>query len=195
MADRIIEYQINYTIGASVYSDDFREKEDGSLSTGWGRMKNINELIDYLKYEIYVDRSSLVVYKMIYEIEPGIRYPNYDSDGKICGYSDSSRYRLVDKVKYYPKNSEIRESKTNRNTKNTVKLNESQLRKIVAECVKRVLEEDGGSIHIKEKNRGKFNATKERTGKSTEELTHSKNPLTRKRAVFAQNAKKWNKKK
>lgn len=50
------------------------------------------------------------------------------------------------------------------------------------------------SIHIKEKNKGKFNATKERTGKSTEELTHSKNPLTRKRAIFAQNVKNWNKK-
>lgn len=51
--------------------------------------------------------------------------------------------------------------------------------------------EDGG-IHIKKKNRGKFNALKKRTGKSTEELTHSKNPLTRKRAIFAQNAAKWN---
>lgn len=49
-----------------------------------------------------------------------------------------------------------------------------------------------GGIHIKKKNRGKFNALKKRTGKSTEELTHSKNPLTRKRAIFAQNAKKWN---
>ena len=48
------------------------------------------------------------------------------------------------------------------------------------------------SIDIDPKNKGKFNATKERTGKSTEELTHSKNPLTRKRAVFAANAKKWN---
>jgi hypothetical protein len=47
------------------------------------------------------------------------------------------------------------------------------------------------SIHIKPENRGKFNATKKRTGKTTEELTHSKNPLTRKRAIFAQNAKKW----
>lgn len=47
-------------------------------------------------------------------------------------------------------------------------------------------------IHIKEENRGKFTALKRRTGKSTEELTHSKNPLTRKRAIFAQNAKKWN---
>ena len=46
-------------------------------------------------------------------------------------------------------------------------------------------------IHIKPSNRGKFNETKKRTGKSTEELMHSKNPLTRKRAIFAQNAKKW----
>lgn len=50
------------------------------------------------------------------------------------------------------------------------------------------LEED---IDIKPENKGKFNATKKRTGKSTEELTHSKNPLTRKRAIFSQNAAKW----
>lgn len=49
-------------------------------------------------------------------------------------------------------------------------------------------------IHINPKNRGKFNALKKRTGKTTEQLTHSKNPLTRKRAIFAQNAKKWKKK-
>ncbi|MEE3413834.1 MAG: hypothetical protein VZR53_00495 [Prevotella sp.] len=46
-------------------------------------------------------------------------------------------------------------------------------------------------IHINPANRGKFNATKKRTGKSTEELAHSKNPLTRKRAIFALNARKW----
>jgi hypothetical protein len=46
-------------------------------------------------------------------------------------------------------------------------------------------------IHINPANKGKFTATKQRTGKSTEELTHSKNPLTRKRAIFAQNAKHW----
>lgn len=52
-----------------------------------------------------------------------------------------------------------------------------------------------GGIHIKPENKGKFTATKKKTGKTTEELTHSKNPVTRKRAVFAQNAAKWNKKK
>ena len=51
------------------------------------------------------------------------------------------------------------------------------------------------AIHIKKENRGKFNATKKKTGKTTEQLTHSKNTLTRKRAIFAQNAKKWNHKK
>jgi len=48
-----------------------------------------------------------------------------------------------------------------------------------------------GGIHINPANKGKFNALKKRTGKTTEQLTHSKNPLTRKRAIFAQNAKKW----
>jgi len=48
-------------------------------------------------------------------------------------------------------------------------------------------------IHIKPENVGKFTATKKATGKTTEELTHSKNPITRKRAVFAQNAAKWKK--
>ena len=48
----------------------------------------------------------------------------------------------------------------------------------------------GKKIYIKPENRGKFTETKKRTGKTTEELTHSKNPLTRKRAVFAQNVKR-----
>lgn len=51
------------------------------------------------------------------------------------------------------------------------------------------LYKSGGTIHIDSKNKGKFTATKKATGKTTEELTHSKNPLTRKRAIFAQNAK------
>lgn len=46
-------------------------------------------------------------------------------------------------------------------------------------------------IHINPANRGKFNALKKRTGKTTEQLTHSKNPLTRKRAIFALNSKKF----
>jgi hypothetical protein len=49
----------------------------------------------------------------------------------------------------------------------------------------------GGTIHINPENKGKFNATKKATGKTTEELTHSNNPVTKKRAIFAQNAAKW----
>jgi len=48
-----------------------------------------------------------------------------------------------------------------------------------------------GGIHINPKNKGKFNAIKKRTGKTTQQLLHSKNALTRKRANFARNAKKW----
>lgn len=49
-------------------------------------------------------------------------------------------------------------------------------------------------IHINPANRGKFNALKKRTGKTTEQLTHSKNLLTRKRAIFALNSRKWRRK-
>ena len=52
------------------------------------------------------------------------------------------------------------------------------------------IKEAKSGIYINPANKGKFTATKKATGKSTEELTHSKNPLTKKRAIFAQNAKK-----
>ena len=73
--------------------------------------------------------------------------------------------------------------------KQIIRLTEEDLHRLVKETVNRILSESG--IHIDPKNKGKFTATKKATGKSTEELTHSKNPLTRKRAIFAQNAKKW----
>lgn len=76
-----------------------------------------------------------------------------------------------------------------------LEMTEEELRTIVSEGAKEAytrIKEGKSGIHIDPENKGKFTATKERTGKSTEELTHSKNPLTRKRAVFAQNAKKWN---
>lgn len=50
--------------------------------------------------------------------------------------------------------------------------------------------DESSNIEIKPENKGKFTATKKATGKSTEELTHSKNPLTRKRANFAKMAKR-----
>ena len=52
---------------------------------------------------------------------------------------------------------------------------------------------EGGGIHIKKKNRGKF--TEYCGGKVTDECIqrglHSSNPTTRKRANFARNARKW----
>lgn len=52
------------------------------------------------------------------------------------------------------------------------------------------LEEGDSGIHIKEKNKGKFTATKKRTGKSTSELLDSPNKKTRARANFARMAKR-----
>lgn len=54
----------------------------------------------------------------------------------------------------------------------------------------------GGKIHIKKKNRGSF--TKYCNGKVTNECIqrgkNSPNPAIRKKAVFAQNSRRWNKK-
>ena len=65
---------------------------------------------------------------------------------------------------------------------------------IVPDLISKYKSGGKSGIYIKPENRGKFTETKKKTGKTTEELTHSKNPVTRKRAIFAQNAAKWNKK-
>lgn len=47
------------------------------------------------------------------------------------------------------------------------------------------------AIHIKKSHRGRFTAYKKRTGKTTAEALHSKNPHVRQMANFARNARKW----
>ena len=64
--------------------------------------------------------------------------------------------------------------------------------KYIGKSEKKLVKKAKSGIKIKPENKGKFTATKKKTGKSTEELTHSKNPVTKKRAIFAQNAAKWN---
>lgn len=68
-----------------------------------------------------------------------------------------------------------------------IRLTENDLHRIINEAINRIIDEE---IKINPENKGKFNATKKRTGKSTEELTHSPNPKTRKRANFARMAKR-----
>lgn len=59
----------------------------------------------------------------------------------------------------------------------------------------------GSGIHIKKKNRGKFTASAKRAGKSVQQHARdvladpNATPLQKKRANFARNAAKWNKKK
>lgn len=67
--------------------------------------------------------------------------------------------------------------------------------------VKRLLEKGGkNKIHIKKENRGKFTASAKAAGQSVQEHARSvlnnpnATPLQKKRANFARNAAKWNKK-
>lgn len=50
---------------------------------------------------------------------------------------------------------------------------------------------DGGNIHIKSENRGKFTRLKERTGKSSTWYKEHGTPEQKKMATFALNARKW----
>lgn len=50
---------------------------------------------------------------------------------------------------------------------------------------------DGGGIHIKPENRGKFTALKKRTGKSASWFKAHGTPAQKKMATFALNARKW----
>jgi hypothetical protein len=75
--------------------------------------------------------------------------------------------------------------------KQIIRLTESELHRLIKESVQAIITEKKSGIHINPANKGKFTKTKKATGKSTAQLAHSKNPLTRKRAIFAMNAKKW----
>ena len=90
-------------------------------------------------------------------------------------------------------NNTVAENDTNEIT--PIAENGTNMKKYNTITLKSLLNEEApeakSGIHINPANKGKFNATKKATGKSTEELTHSKNPVTKKRAIFAQNAAKW----
>ena len=71
----------------------------------------------------------------------------------------------------------------------------------ILEIMKVTYYKKGSGIHIKKKNRGKFTASAKRAGKSVQQYARdvladpSATPLQKKRANFARNAAKWNKKK
>lgn len=86
----------------------------------------------------------------------------------------------------------IKKSVNKGKPQNVTEITMEDVESMVTESVRKITEAKKKSgIDISKKNKGKFTKTKKETGKSTETLTHSKNPVTKKRAIFAQNAAKW----
>ena len=122
----LIEWQVNFMIGPRAYSENLKQNEDGSVNTMWGRKSCIDDVIAYLRHgHGLVNSDSVEVYKLTYALESSYRYANYGSDGKISGWNDSPKYRLVNREKYYPKT--LRE--------HNMKINEKQLRRIIRESL------------------------------------------------------------
>lgn len=116
----------------------------------------------------------------------GMRSNIEDFLGKMQRYDYLNDFCIKEDYKRTLKN------KLNENMKKKqINLTTEDIERMVMESVDLIMEKNSSDIHINPANKGKFTATKKRTGESTEELTHSKNPLTKKRAIFAQNAKKW----
>ena len=65
------------------------------------------------------------------------------------------------------------------------------IQKYGADKVAAALYKDGGRIHIRPENKGKFTALLKRTGKSASWFKEHGTPLQKKRATFALNARKW----
>lgn len=118
--------------------------------------------------------------------------PLYTSGYNVISVAGKDAFSFLNKEKYsYTKQLPTMQNVVDNTRVNIPYLGQTKLQK--GGFLPRVeYNKNGNRIHIKPENKGKFTATKKRTGKTTEELTHSKNPLTRKRAIFAQNAAKWN---
>lgn len=81
---------------------------------------------------------------------------------------------------------------------------ENNIVKVIGEVIKKMskissykqggtIETGKSGIYIKPENRGKFTALKKRTGKSASWFKEHGTPAQKKMAVFALNARKWNK--
>lgn len=174
-----------YIDNVALHSASFKNDYKGNITF------NPFDIWDFDNNYLYSETGANKIFNDI--IQPSSTYPNSGpfilrQDGIPVRFSDDG----LDLINYDKFKTVLHEgSNKNKNTK--------QLREVLGipdndydyKCGGRISLKSGGTIYIKPENRGKFNATKERTGKTTEELTHSKNPLTRKRAIFAQNAAKW----
>ena len=111
-------------------------------------------------------------------------YPNQEESVNLNAVEDYTADQLFDADW-----NELAESLMGQRTDDRVlEMTEEELNEIIREGTQKVLEKKG--INIDPENRGKFTATKKRTGKSTSELLDSPNKKTRARANFARMAKR-----
>lgn len=112
----------------------------------------------------------------------------YKNDGilnrNFKRYSDKDLINIMNKVA-------VNQSQDSNTAKNGISMAKKNVHPLLEEILHPFDEKAKSGIHIKPENRGKFTAYKKRTGKTTEEALHSKDPHVRKMANFARNAAKW----
>lgn len=171
----IVKY---YKIDSKLYHDDH-----------WQAMLDYKKAIESLgaEFSYWCENGGYTDYDQNDNMPRSKEYKveiTFDDGMKVGGYAKMMAAGTVEDpfssydtcIVLWPKSNKVLEMTAN------------ELKSIVNESVNILLEKSG--IHIDPKNKGKFTESQKETGKSTEELTHSKNPLTRKRANFAKMAKR-----
>ena len=188
-----------YGIDSKLYHDDHWQAKDDyyraitSLGCEFemrpcGNSNNLNNWDDITSDGGYTDyaedgmpRSKQYAVKIMYDDGMNIGgYIKFMAAGRVDDPFSAYDTCMI----LWPKSNKVLETK---NMNRQMRLTEAELKQVIKEAAIKLIKE---KIEIDPKNKGKFTATKKATGKSTEELTNSKNPLTRKRANFAKMAKR-----
>jgi len=161
---------MHYQAGGGINSLEAANAEAKRFALSRGMMTGENAYVD--KIPQYIDATTGKQYippppakPLPLTVPQGVSIDDIQTDGTHYWYTDPHSSDLV--------------------PINPGAIRSTQLRKGKAPEMKK------GGIHIKPENRGKFTEYKKRTGKTTEEALHSKDPHVRKMAQFAKNARKW----
>lgn len=161
---------MNYQVGGGINTLEAANAEAKRFALSRGMMTGENAYVDRIPQ--YIDATTGKQYippppskPLPLTVPQGVSIEDIQSDGTHYWYTDPHTSDLI--------------------PINPGAIRSPQLRKGKSPEMKK------GGIHIKPENRGKFTEYKKRTGKTTEEALHSKDPHVRKMAQFAKNARKW----
>lgn len=166
------------------------------LLNQWGNVKLLNSDISYrdIRDKSYFDDFLTSVPASFEGFNAGSSFGPWGAAiGGVVGGASSVAGSIVGRKKAEKEAEELSELVKDTNNRILMSFNNAvnNNKKAQKFNMERTYFGEGGSIHIKPENRGKFTALKERTGKSATWFKEHGTPAQKKMATFALNARKW----